>query len=93
MSFSVLGEIMENQDTQNEPIWYVVIKQSKRSKNNENVNKHRFIDEHNHSKENSNENEIAEPQILSIKDLYGKKSLLDLKKETSAILVLISMHF
>ena len=75
---------MENQDTQNEPIWYVVIKQSKRSKNNEDANKHRFIDEHNHSKENNNENEIAEPQILSIKDLYGKKSLLDLKKETSA---------
>ena len=75
---------MESQDTQNEPIWYVVIKQSKRSKNNEDTNKNRFIEEHNHSKENSNESYIAEPQILSINKLYWKKSLLNLKKETSA---------
>ena len=69
-----------------------MINQSKRSKDNEEANKHRFIEEHNYSQENSRENEIAEPQILSIKDLYRKKSLLGLRKDTSAIfLVAISI--
>ena len=60
-----------------------MIKQSKRNTYHDNANKLRLIEDHNRSQENSSESDIVEPQILSIKGLYGKKTLLELRKEIS----------
>ena len=74
---------MNKENIKNDPILYVVIKRNKTTKDNKDYNKERFDHLKNQPNDSINQNEAKDSQIWSIKELYGKKTLIELKKETS----------
>ena len=78
---------MNKENIKNDPILYVVIKRNKTPKDNKDYNKERFDHLKNQPNDSINQNEAKDSQIWSIKELYGKKTLIELKNETSAKLL------
>ena len=75
---------MNRSNTKNESLFCVAIKWSKEFRNNTGIHKWLPEDQQNHSEENSYDNDTTGSWIWSIKGLYGKKTLFELRKETSA---------
>ena len=83
---------MNKENIKNDPILYVVIKRNKTTKDNKDYNKERFDHLKNQPNDSINQNEAKDSQIWSIKELYGKKTLIELKKETSVKLLCIDQY-
>ena len=75
---------MNRNNTKNESLFCVAIKWSKEFRNNTGIHKRWPEDQQNHSEENNDDNDTTGSWIWSIKGLYGKKTLFELRKETSA---------
>ena len=79
-----LDQIMPRKEAQNNPIFYVTVKGSRRSTRNIEIESRPLEANHSCSEESSEANDIREPWIWSIKWSYANKTWSELREVASA---------